>query len=409
MSPERVPPSTPRRPSSLPGGAQSTPRASSACCSPSSSSNANAPGAPDWWPTSRPRTRWPTRSPSTPATSRSSEDCGRTRCSPIGGTCAATSGTCGPGVTRNLRGVTVTVVGGTARCADGHRRRGARPVRGGVGGSGARRGAVLPPVLRRRRPVRGRSDRGHHRASGRGGDPEAAVGDRRGGAAGGGVGGDPDRAAGPGHPRGALRRRVADHRARRPRPARPRRRHRAAAGLRKGGQSGSVAAGGPGPGAGARSRTGWRARGAVGPVGVSGGEAIFFERLRGADRTGGLGAGAGRGAASGARRPGLPPRAAPFVRHPHGRPGGGHPGGPGAAGARQRLDDPGVHEGVGGAAASGVRRRHPEPGEAAGRGQYDRGMADVPHAVVRASNSRRAGATDPGPPRSSATGPDGAT
>ena len=76
------------------------------------------------------------------------------------------------------------------------------------------------------------------------------------------------------------------------------------------------------------------------------------------------GGGAGR-----ARRPALAPRAAALVRDPHARARRRHPGGAGAPGPRQPVDDAGVHEGLAGAIAGGLRARA-SPGN--GRGSCAR-------------------------------------
>ena len=71
-------------------------------------------------------------------------------------------------------------------------------------------------------------------------------------------------------------------------------------------------------------------------------------------------------------RPPVPPRAPALVRHPHARPRGRHPGRAGAAGPRQPVDHPGVHEGLAGAAPGGLRRRAP-PGRGPGTGAREAG------------------------------------
>ena len=84
---------------------------------------------------------------------------------------------------------------------------------------------------------------------------------------------------------------------------------------------------------------------------------------RAADPPGLLADRATRGGARRPRRAALAARVAPLVRHPHARSRCRHPRRAGAAGARERVDDAGVHEGFSRAAACRLRVGAP-PGAA---------------------------------------------
>ena len=214
-----------------------------------------------------------------------------------------------------------------------------------------------------------RPERGGRRAARAPGDPKALTEAEVEALLGAVAGDGPRRAARPGHPRDALRRRAAHQRAGRARPRRPRPRRRPRARARQGDE---------GAGRAARAH---RARARSATTSPRGRPELERPRVRTrarrrrgvpqrprrpADPPGRAGRSCGRPATAPASAAASPARAAALVRDPHARPRRRHPGGPGAARPRQPLDHPGVHEGVAGAAAGRLRRR-PSPGPGAGR------------------------------------------
>ena len=301
----------------------------------------------------------------------------RTRWPPTGATCAATPRTCGArGVTGDAATVDEAIVAGyVEELAAAPRRRRPAALRAVVGRARARRGAVVPPVLRR----------GGARCDA---DPSEEVGAPR---------------VPAGHPEGADRGRGrgAARRGGRRRPA-----SRCATGpsSRCSTAPGCASASWSGLdlgdldlddglvrvfGKGGKERIvplGRTARDALGDYlaarpprarapgrDASDAEAVFLNARGGRlTRQGAWLIVRARRRPGRPRRPPVPARAAPLVRHPHARPRRRHPGGAGAARPRQPLDHAGVHEGVAGAAAGRLRGRPPPgrggPATPAGRG-----------------------------------------
>ncbi len=194
-----------------------------------------------------------------------------------------------------------------------------------------RRGALVPPVLRRGGAARVRPERGHRQPAGAAGDPEGAQRSRGHRAAERGHRRRAPRVARPGDARDALRRGPADQRVGRPRSRRPRSPRRLGARARQGLEGAGDAdrahracarSATTSPSA-ARSSTRPRARGGIGGVPQRAG--------RSADAAGCVAGGAGRRRQGRALRPPVPARAPPLVRDPHARPRCRHPRGAGAA------------------------------------------------------------------------------
>ena len=317
----------------------------------------------DPWPTSPAPTRSTTRSPSTPATWRSSGACGRTRSLAYRRDLHAyTPVPAGPrGVEprrgdadagRRVRGV---------RCAPPRRGRpaaGARRRRPGpsspsgrsTGSASTRGSAGSDPTRRRRTPPRVPA-----------GIPKPLTETEVDALLATAAGHEPRGAAGPGDPRGALRRRGADQRARRSRPGATSTSTPGRCGCSARGRRSGSCRSGARPGR-RRSAPTWTTgpAGARAPRGARAGDAVFLNARGG--RLTRQGVWMLVRAAGG--RAGLGERVYPHVlRHSCAT----HMVDRGAdirvvqelLGPRQPRDHPGVHPGVGGPAAGGLRRRAP--------------------------------------------------